>query len=347
MDANGKPEGGRWNFDAENRQSLADSVELPQPLLFAQDVTDIIERLQRHDIQTLGQLPQGQLPWPVTRREARQLLQHFLTHCLPAFGRYQDAMSERGWSLFHSRLSFALNSKMLHPMEVIRATEEHWRSHSQTISLAQAEGFIRQILGWREYVRALYWSQMPNYAEQNYLSAKRALPAFFWNAETRMRCVAHSIRQSLDYAYAHHIQRLMITGNFALLAGIDPDAVDRWYLGIYIDAIEWVELPNTRGMSQFADGGLIASKPYAASGNYIQRMSHYCKSCHYKVKQRSGPQSCPFNSLYWHFINRHLPLFSDNPRMAFPLKHWQTLSPEEQQPILQTAELYLQNIEQL
>jgi len=236
---------------------------------------------------------------------------------------------------------------MLHPMEVVRATEEHWRNHSQTISLAQAEGFIRQILGWREYVRALYWSQMPDYAEQNYLSAKRALPAFFWNAETRMRCVAHSIRQSLDYAYAHHIQRLMITGNFALLAGIDPDAVDRWYLGIYVDAIEWVELPNTRGMSQFADGGLIASKPYAASGNYIQRMSHYCKSCHYKVKQRSGPQSCPFNSLYWHFINRHLPLFSGNPRMAFPLKHWQTLSPEEQQPILQTAEQYLQNIEQL
>lgn len=347
MEANNKPLGGRWNFDAENRQSLPEKVAITEPLLFSEDVTSVIERLKRHQVKTLGNIADKTLIWPVTRQASRQLLSHFLEQCLPQFGQYQDAMTERGWSLFHSRLSFSLNSKMLHPMEVIRATEHYWHEHQHKVSLAQAEGFIRQILGWREYVRALYWSQMPDYKTLNHLHAERPLPNYFWDGKTKMRCMSHAIQQSLDHAYAHHIQRLMITGNFALLAGIHPDAVDNWYLGIYIDAIEWVEMPNTRGMSQFADGGLIASKPYAASGNYIQRMSHYCKSCHYDVKKKTGEGSCPFNSLYWHFIHRHQAEFETNPRMGFPLKHWKSLDHEAQQPILDTARTYLDQIDKL
>lgn len=347
MDDKGKPLGGRWNYDADNRQTLPDTVPIPEPLLFAEDVTDIIDRLDRHKVKTLGNLADGKLVWPCTRQDSRQLLSYFLEVCLPKFGQYQDAMTERGWSLFHSRLSFSLNSKMLNPMEVVRATESYWQLNQDKISLAQAEGFIRQILGWREYVRALYWAHMPEYKTLNHLSANRALPEFFWSGKTNMRCMAHSIEQSLEHAYAHHIQRLMITGNFSLLAGIHPDAVDNWYLGIYVDAIEWVELPNTRGMSQFADGGIIASKPYAASGNYIHRMSRYCKTCHYDVKKRSGEKSCPFNSLYWHFIDRHQSLFESNPRMAFPMKHWKSLNKDQRQPILDTASDYLTKIDYL
>ncbi|TVQ66477.1 MAG: cryptochrome/photolyase family protein [Oceanospirillales bacterium] len=347
MEAKNKPLGGRWNFDAENRQSLPEKVVIAEPLLFSEDVSGVIERLNRHQVKTLGSISKQTLIWPVTRQASRQLLSHFLEQCLPQFGQYQDAMTERGWSLFHSRLSFSLNSKMLHPMEVIRATENYWHEHQDKVSLAQAEGFIRQILGWREYVRALYWSQMPDYKTLNHLDAERPLPSYFWDGKTKMRCMSHAIQQSLDHAYAHHIQRLMITGNFALLAGIHPDAVDNWYLGIYIDAIEWVEMPNTRGMSQFADGGLIASKPYAASGNYIQRMSHYCKSCHYDVKKKTGEGSCPFNSLYWHFIHRHQAEFETNPRMAFPMKHWKSLDQKVQQTTLDTATTYLDQIENL
>lgn len=347
MDTNGKPLGGRWNFDGENRNALPDKVSIPQPLVFSEDVSEIIDRIERHKIKYLGNISHSCLIWPTTRQASRHLLNHFLKVCLPQFGQYQDAMTERGWSLFHSRLSFSLNSKMLHPMEVIRAVESYWQANQETISLAQAEGFIRQILGWREYVRALYWAHMPNYQHLNTLSAERALPKFFWDGDTKMSCVAHAVQQSLDYAYAHHIQRLMITGNFALLAGLDPDEVDRWYLGIYVDAIEWVELPNTRGMSQFADGGIIASKPYAASGNYIQKMGRYCKTCHYDVKQRTGEGSCPFNSLYWDFIDRHQSLFESNPRMAFPLKHWKALSDDDKAPIRNTAKHYLDNLDKL
>lgn len=347
MDDKGKPLGGKWNFDTENRHQLPQNIAIPEPLLFSEDVTDIVKRINRHSIKTLGSIPNQQLIWPVSRQQSRQLLSHFIQHCLTGFGRYQDAMTERGWSLFHSRLSFSLNTKMLHPLEVIQSIEQHWRKHQDQISLAQVEGFIRQILGWREYVRALYWSQMPNYQQLNTLNAKRPLPDYFWHGKTKMQCMAHAIQQSLENAYAHHIQRLMITGNFSLLTGIHPDAVDQWYLGIYIDAIEWVELPNTRGMSQFADGGLIASKPYAASGNYIHKMSHYCKKCHYDVKKRSGEGSCPFNSFYWYFIDQHQQAFDANPRMAFPLKHWKGLEASKKQAILETASGYLDKIDQL
>ena len=204
--------------------------------------------------------------------------------------------TDKRWSLYHSRISFALNSKMLHPMEVVEAAIRRFERDKSVVDLAQIEGFIRQIIGWREYIRAVYWANMPNYAELNVLAANRDLPGYFWNGETRMACMKQAIDQSLEYAYAHHIQRLMVTGNFAMLTGIDPHQLDQWYLGIYIDAIEWVEMPNTRGMSQFADGGLIATKPYAASGSYINKMSDHCKDCYYSVKERFTEQACPFNS---------------------------------------------------
>ncbi len=347
LDTGGKPLGGRWNFDADNRERLPKEDALPAPLQFAMDATDIDQMLDRHGVDSLGQANPAALLWPVNRSQSRELLQYFLTHLLPAFGRYQDAMTTEGWSLYHSRLSFSLNTKMLHPLEVIRAAETHWRDHQDDVSLAQVEGFIRQILGWREYVRALYWQHMPDYRQRNYLAADRPLPDFYWTGKTDMACMAHAIGQSLEYAYAHHIQRLMVTGNFALLAGVDPDAVDAWYLGIYIDAIEWVELPNTRGMSQYADGGLMGSKPYAASGQYINKMSHYCGSCRYRVKEKTGEGSCPFNSLYWHFLDRQRERLRDNPRMKLVYANWDRQKPEQRQAVLATAESYLARLDSL
>ena len=283
-----QPRGDRWNFDGENRQKLkaADLAEIPEPLLFSNDVSNILQRLARHNIASIG-TGSEQLLWPINEQQAVQLLDFFCRHCLPNFGRFQDAMTRHGenrWTLYHSRLSFALNSKLLHPMQVIEAAIAYFESGEADIDMAKIEGFVRQILGWREYVRAVYWANMPDYAGLNALDAQLDLPEFFWSGETKMACMQQAINQSLDYAYAHHIQRLMVTGNFAMLAGIDPDQVDNWYLGIYIDAVEWVEMPNTRGMSQFADGGLIATKPYAASGSYINKMSDYCGDCHYSVK---------------------------------------------------------------
>lgn len=347
LDPNGEPEGGRWNFDQDNRNKLPKTRTWPDPLMFGHDVTELQTMVTRHNIKTMGTVDARHLIWPLTRREARQQLDFFLDYCLPDFGRYQDALTDRGWSLFHSRLSFSLNTKMLHPLEVIQAAETHWRHHQDSITLAQVEGFIRQILGWREFVRALYWEHMPDYARGNHLSAQRPLPDYYWTGDTRMACMAHSIGQSLKYAYAHHIQRLMVTGNFALLTGIDPVAVDDWYLGIYIDAIEWVEMPNTRGMSQYADGGLIASKPYASSGQYINKMGDYCQQCHYDVKQKTGERSCPFNSLYWHFIDRHQETLKDNPRMKLIYANWRRQPEAQRQAILATAEQRLKHLAEL
>ena len=231
-------------------------------------------------------------------------------------------------------------------MEVVE-TALHYFENNEHIDLAQIEGFVRQILGWREYIRAVYWVNMPDYAELNILAAEQQLPDYFWTGETKMACVKQAIDQSLNYAYAHHIQRLMVTGNFAMLAGIDPQQLDQWYLGIYIDAIEWVEMPNTRGMSQFADGGLIATKPYAASGNYINKMSDYCRDCYYSVKERFTDSACPFNSLYWHFMHRHSERFSGNQRTAMAYRAWNKMDPQVQQKLLQKATLYLDNLDEL
>ncbi|WP_263081314.1 cryptochrome/photolyase family protein [Endozoicomonas sp. Mp262] len=343
----GKPVGERWNFDADNRQKLkADALEdIPEPLLFTNKVKEVLERVHRHHIRSFGHTAESIL-WPVTRKQGLQLLQYFCQHCLPCFGRYQDAMtgnSRHQWSLYHSRLSFALNTKMLHPMQVIQAVLSAWQSSKETISLAQVEGFIRQILGWREYIRGVYWSNMPAYSNCNALQASGDLPDFFWTGNTRMACMKQAISQSLEFAYAHHIQRLMVTGNYCLLAGINPDQVDQWYLGIYVDAIEWVELPNTRGMSQFADGGLVASKPYAASGNYINKMSDYCSGCYYQVKDKTSAKSCPLNSLYWHFMSLHRKRLEKNPRVALVYKNWDKLGKDEKSAILKRARWCLAN----
>ncbi|TKB49052.1 cryptochrome/photolyase family protein [Ferrimonas sediminicola] len=347
----GKPSGGRWNFDARNRHPISDDEAraVPQPCLFANDCRPVLARLRRHGIDTLGHCPE-QLIWPVTRLQALQQLQHFCRHLLPRFGQFQDALTETGphaWTLYHSRLSFALNTKMLHPMEVIRAAVAAHEYHPERVDLAQVEGFVRQILGWREFVRGIYWSRMPGYAKENALGARRPLPGWFWTGHTRMRCLARAIDQSLTHGYAHHIQRLMVTGTFCLLAGIDPDEVDQWYLGIYVDAFQWVELPNTRGMSQYADGGVLATKPYAASANYLNRMGNHCQRCPYDPKQKSGDHACPFNSLYWHFIHRHSDRFARHPRMGMIYRHWFGLAPKQQDAVLERARQCLASLEQL
>ncbi|CAH7003686.1 cryptochrome/photolyase family protein [Vibrio sp. 99K-1] len=351
----GKPVGGKWNYDANNRKKLKkqDIVNLPQPLVFANDISSILERIERHQVATIGQVG-DQLLWPVNRAQSLSLLAHFCQVCLPLFGHFQDAMTvehDSKWSLYHSRLSFSLNSKLLSPSEVIDAALSAYHASSKqgapTIDIAQVEGFIRQILGWREYIRAVYWANMPAYASKNHYSADRALPHYFWDGHTKMNCMKHAIDQSLEFAYAHHIQRLMVTGNFCLITGIAPDQVDSWYLGIYVDAIEWVEMPNTRGMALFADGGIVGTKPYSASGSYINRMSDYCKGCHYKIKERTGESSCPFNSLYWRFMNQHRDALNRNPRMGMLYRSWDNMDEQEQQAILDTAEQRLTNLENL
>ncbi|MCY9826880.1 cryptochrome/photolyase family protein [Vibrio chagasii] len=351
----GKPVGGKWNYDANNRKKLKkqDIENLPQPLMFANDISPILERIERHQVVTIGQVG-DQLLWPVNRAQSLSLLAHFCQVCLPLFGHFQDAMTvehDSKWSLYHSRLSFSLNSKLLSPNEVIDAALSAYHASSKqgapTIDIAQVEGFIRQILGWREYIRAVYWANMPAYATKNHYSADRALPHYFWDGQTQMNCMKHAIDQSLKYAYAHHIQRLMVTGNFCLITGIAPDQVDSWYLGIYVDAIEWVEMPNTRGMALFSDGGIVGTKPYSASGSYINRMSDYCKGCHYKIKERSGETSCPFNSLYWRFMNNHRDALNRNPRMGMLYRSWDNMDEQEQQAILDTAEQRLMNLENL
>jgi deoxyribodipyrimidine photolyase-related protein len=314
LTADGKPEGGQWNFDHDNRKPWrGEPPELP-------------DRRRRHDhgalwqtitdagVKSFGNPSAEAFPWPLNRAEALADLDDFLTQRLPHFGDYQDAMSRHATTLFHSLLSFALNVKLLDPREVVERAEAEWRAGRAP--LAAVEGFIRQILGWREYVRGVYWARMPGYDTLNALEHHTPLPRWFWDGQTNMRCLAHAIGQSLDTAYAHHIQRLMITGNFALLAGVDPAEVHRWYLGIYIDAFEWVELPNTLGMSQFADGGLLATKPYVSGAAYIDRMSDYCRDCPYDRKQRVGEKACPFNALYWDFFDRHRERLGRNPRLG-------------------------------
>lgn len=350
MMQDGKPLGGKWNYDANNRNKLKakDIEQLPNPLMFSLNVNEIIARLKRHNIQTIGKLDAALL-WPVNRSQSLTLLAHFCQVCLPLFGRFQDAMTgehDAKWSLYHSRLSFSMNSKLLHPKEVIDAALRAFEANPN-IDISQVEGFIRQVLGWREYIRAIYWANMPQYPQKNELGASRQLPGYFWSGETKMACMRNAIGQSLDYAYAHHIQRLMVTGNFCLLTEINPDQVDEWYLGIYVDAIEWVEMPNTRGMALFADGGIVGTKPYAASGSYINKMSDYCKNCHYDNKARSGEGSCPFNSLYWRFMHKHEKRLTRNPRIGMIFRSWDNMEESQRQAILDTAERYISDLESL
>jgi deoxyribodipyrimidine photolyase-related protein len=249
--------------------------------------------------------------------------------------------------LFHSRLSFAMNSKMLSPKEVVETVVDFYHQNEDGIAISQVEGFVRQILGWREYIRGIYWKEMPNYATMNKLENHNKLPDFYWTGKTKMNCMQKSISQSLEEAYAHHIQRLMIIGNFSLLTQIHPDEVDAWYLGVYIDAIEWVELPNTRGMSQYADGGIIATKPYVSSGSYINKMSNYCSGCTYNVKEKLTDNACPFNSLYWHFLDEKKEYFGTNNRMAMMMSLLKKMKPNELAATKEKAISLIENIDDL
>ncbi len=335
-----EPLTGQWNYDADNRKKLPKSEAIPEPFLFTHDVSDIASMLERCGVQTIGRVQANSFLWCINRPEALQILEFFATTCLPYFGTYQDAMSVRAWSLFHARLSFAMNTKMLHPLEIVERCIAEWQARLEEISYAQIEGFVRQIIGWREYMRGIYWAKMPEYATLNALNHHERLPDWYWTGATQMNCLKHAVNQSLDYAYAHHIQRLMLTGNFALLLGVHPDEVDAWYLGVYIDAIEWVEITNTRGMSQFADGGIVGTKPYVSSANYIDKMSDYCSGCHYDKSKRHGESACPFNSLYWDFYHRHRERFAKNPRIAVMYKTLDNMTPEELASTLAQAEYY-------
>lgn len=340
------PLGGKWNFDVENRKKLPKGTFVPPPYLFENKSNEIVELLKKQQIKTIG-LIGDHLFWPINRSQSQQLFNGFLKTFLPNFGEFQDALTETEWSLFHSRISFSLNTKLISPEEVIRRTEAFYADHKDEISLSSVEGFIRQILGWREFMRGIYWKHMPEYANLNYFEHQRKLPEWFWTGKTKMKCMSHTIEQSLNYAYAHHIQRLMITGNFSLLAGIHPDEVDNWYLGIYIDAIEWVEITNTRGMSQYADGGIVATKPYISSANYIHKMGHYCGNCQYNKTEKTGKNACPFNSLYWNFIDKHRDKLENNPRMGMMYKVWDKNSIETKNQVLEQANQYLDNINEL
>ena len=313
------PEGGNWNFDKTNRKKWKEDTEIPHERGFRKEVSTTLERIEKAGIKTIGTIDKNKFNWPTSREDCLSVLNYFCKNLLVHFGDYQDAMHTDQTYLYHSRLSFAMNSKMLDPKEVIESVIGYWRAHKDEIHISQVEGFVRQILGWREYMRGIYWKEMPAYSHSNKLDNQNNLPGFYWTAKTKMNCLYRAIKQSLDHAYAHHIQRLMITGNFALLTQCHPNEVDAWYLGIYIDAIEWVEITNTRGMSQFADGGLVATKPYVSSGNYINKMSNYCKDCHYKVSNKTEDDACPFNSLYWNFLDDKKEFFKDNHRMNMML----------------------------
>jgi deoxyribodipyrimidine photolyase-related protein len=338
-----QPEGGRWNFDSENRRGFgkAGPGSLPAPPFFAPDgivsevVAEVALRFKDHpgSLEAFG--------WAVTREQALHALDEFIRTRLPEFGRYQDAMWTQTPFAWHSLLSSSLNLKLLDPREVIAAAERAYRNGEAP--LASAEGFIRQILGWREFVRGVYWLHMPELATDNFFSHQRALPQWYWTGDTGMNCMREAIGQTLATGYAHHIQRLMVTGNFALLAEVEPRQACDWYLAMYVDAVEWVELPNTAGMALFANGGRFTSKPYAASGAYIQRMSNYCAGCRYRPQQRHGENACPITVLYWNFLDKHAPWLAGNPRTSLMVKARDRLPAEELAAIRNQARRILED----
>jgi deoxyribodipyrimidine photolyase-related protein len=335
-----EPVGGTWNYDQENRKSLPAKTTPPARLGFEQDVItqEVIGLVKSRFGHHFGNIEPFR--WAVTRQRALLALDHFISECLPSFGDYQDAMRQGEDFLFHSLISPYLNIGLLVAKEVCERAEAAHNNGSAPIN--SVEGFVRQILGWREYVRGIYWTQMPAYKETNALSAMRNLPELFWTARTELNCLHQVIDVTKRTGYAHHIQRLMITGNFALLAGIEPAQVEEWYLLVYLDAYEWVELPNVHGMVLFADDGLLASKPYAASGAYIDRMSDYCASCKYDPKIKSGPKACPFNPLYWNFLIENEQRLSNNPRMAMPYRNLAKMSLDRRKEIVSDANTFLQ-----
>ena len=338
-----QPIGGQWNFDKDNRKPAKPDLLMPKPLRFKCDAitAQVMDMVRARFPDRYGDI--DDFFYAVTRADALRALRWFVDHALPSFGDYQDAMLRGEPFLYHSLLSAYLNTGLLGWHEIAKSVEAAYMAGKAPLNAV--EGYIRQIIGWREYVRGIYWREMPGYLKVNALSATRPLPQFYWTAETDMACMAEALGQTKKHAYAHHIQRLMVTGTFALIAGIDPYALHEWYLSVYIDAFEWVEAPNTIGMSQFADNGLLASKPYAASGNYINKMSDYCKGCRYDVKQRTGPDACPFNALYWDFIAHHEQSFKGNPRMAQMVRVWQRFDQAEQARIRHTAADFLDTLD--
>ena len=335
-----KPIGDKWNFDSDNRGSFGKNGPgvLPSPTRFAPDqiTQEVIRLVQQRFAHHPGSV--DSFAWPVSRAQALVALEDFISRRLPQFGLYQDAMWEGEVWLYHSHLSSSLNLKLLNPREVLAAAISAYENGKAP--LEAVEGFVRQILGWREYVRGIYWTNMPAYVELNANEATLALPDFYWTGQTDMACLRDAIQQTLQHGYAHHIQRLMVTGLYALLLGVSPKEVHKWYLGVYVDAVEWVELPNTLGMSQYADGGLMASKPYVASGKYIDRMSNHCKGCRFNPADSTGDNACPFTTLYWDYLNKHADTLAKNPRMLMQLKNLNRLNHENRLLIAEQARMH-------
>lgn len=340
-----QPEGGKWNYDASNRKKWKGEALIPQEIIFDTNVTHLIAEIEKAGITTIGKINATYFEYPISRKQALTQLEYFCEHLLVHFGDYQDAMHTDKIFLFHSRISFAMNAKIISPVEVVETALEAYRAQKDAIDISQVEGFIRQILGWREYMRGMYWMLMPDYKKENFLENKNKLPPFFWTGDTKMNCLKNAIHNSLDNGYAHHIQRLMITGNFALLTQIHPDEIDAWYLGIYVDAIEWVQLPNTRGMSQFADGGKIATKPYVSSGSYIGKMSNYCDACVYNKAKKFEDDACPFNTLYWNFLEEKQEKLVSNFRMKMMYSVLNKMSVEDRVKITEKANHIIENLD--
>lgn len=338
-----EPCGGVWNLDKDNRKALPKDHSVPEPFSCPPDAVtqEVLELVGQRFAHHYGRL-EG-FDYPVTRADAERLWQHFLHTGLRDFGSYQDAMARGEPYLHHARISAALNIGLLDLRQLCADVDAAYREGR--VPLNSAEGFLRQLIGWREYVHGVYWLRMPEYRELNALGNTRALPAFYWTGDTRMACMREAIGQTLELGYAHHIQRLMVTGNFALLAGIAPQTIGEWYLAVYLDAFEWVELPNTQAMVMHADGGYLASKPYCASGQYIRRQSDYCKGCHYQVAQALGDRGCPFNALYWHFLIRHRERFAHYPRMLNLYRNLDRQAPERQQALWRRGEELLARLD--
>lgn len=338
-----KPQGGEWNYDSENRKTPDPDINLPDIKRFEPDTItrDVMELVEQRFGEHFGELEP--FWFAVTSDQANEVLDHFLEHAIERFGDYQDAMLTGERFLFHSLLSPYINCGLLDPLEVCQRVEKAYQDGKAPLNAA--EGFIRQIIGWREYVRGIYWLKMPDYVKRNFFEADRDLPDFYWTGNTDMKCLSEAINQTREEAYAHHIQRLMITGNFAMLIGVDPHQVHEWYLAVYADAYEWVELPNTLGMSQFGDGGMLGSKPYAAGGNYINKMSNYCKSCVYSVSKKTGEGACPFNALYWDFLVRNKDKLDGNPRLGQVYRTWERMDDDRRQEYRDSAKAFLDTLQ--
>jgi len=337
-----KPVGGKWNYDQENRKPAPDSVLHTGPKCFSntEHTKSVINLVSERFSENFGNI--ANFNFATTQSQAEEALDHFIDKALPDFGAYQDAMMMDQPFLFHAIISPYLNIGLLKPLDVCKKAEKAFLDGRAPLN--SVEGFIRQIIGWREYIRGIYFLQGPNYTQNNYLDHNRPLPSLYWGKESGLNCLDQCVKQTEDFSYAHHIQRLMVTGNFALLTGVSPYEIHEWYLSVYIDAFEWVEAPNTIGMSQFADGGVVASKPYVSSGAYINKMSNYCKSCKFKVAEKVGKDACPFNALYWHFLSRNRAKFQGNPRMAQMYRTWDRMNEDHKNNVIKSADEFLNGL---